>query len=180
MNLYQKKSKLGIVKHCRPMTVNRGVCVSCLLFHRTPHHHPLPYNVPPPLNPMKYVQGKQRWGWCADLAPLWLTATRPVPLLIHKACRVSAGVASLASLHAIRALSSHPCLHFNHHERSDNKKKKKGSPISYSVQSTGETVITVKPLRNSSCTSRWPALVIIQDYWRRLVEYLFNGSPRWL
>lgn len=66
---------------------------------------PTTSHFPPPQHLMKYVQGKQRWGWCADLPPLWLTATRPVPLLIYKACRVSARVASLASLHAIRALS---------------------------------------------------------------------------
>lgn len=70
----------------------------------------LPYTPQPPtsLHPkhlMKYVQGKQRWGWCADLPSLGLTTTRPVTLLIYKACRVSARVASLASLHAIRALS---------------------------------------------------------------------------
>lgn len=82
---------------------------------------------------MKYVQGKQRWGWCTDLPLPWLTATCPVPLLIYKACRVSARVASLASLPRHKGTFITPCLHFNHQERSDNKT---GAPISYSVQSS--------------------------------------------
>lgn len=99
----------------------RSLCVSCLLF-PPPSQNP-PHLPPTPTHPshqpqylMKYVQGKQRWGWCADLPPPWLTATCPVPLLIYKACRVSARVASLASLPRHKGTFITPCLHFNHQE----------------------------------------------------------------
>lgn len=115
------------------MTVNREQSVCELPFISTAlPESPHTASPPPTRYLMKYVQGKQRWGWCADLPPPWLTATCPVPLLIYKACRVSARVASLASLPRHKGTFITPCLHFNHQERSDNKK---GAPISYSVQS---------------------------------------------
>lgn len=101
----QRERTLGIINSNRPMTVNREEPVWALFYFNHPPIYPTTSHLPPPQHLMKYVQGKQRWGWCADLPPLRLTATRPVPLLIYKACRVSARVASLASLHAIRALS---------------------------------------------------------------------------
>lgn len=100
----ERERTLGIINSNRPMTVNREEPVWAAFYFNHPPICPASPHFPPPQHLMKYVQGKQRWGWCADL-PLWLTATRPVPLLIYKACRVSARVASLASLHAIRALS---------------------------------------------------------------------------
>lgn len=101
----ERERTLGIINSNRPMTVNREEPVWAAFYFNHPPICPTTSHLPPPQYLMKYVQGKQRWGWCADLPPLWLTATRPVALLIYKACRVSARVASLASLHAIRALS---------------------------------------------------------------------------
>lgn len=101
----ERERTLGIINSNRPMTVNREEPVWAAFYFSHPPICPTTSHFPLPQHLMKYVQGKQRWGWCADLPPLWLTATRPVPLLIYKACRVSARVASLASLHAIRALS---------------------------------------------------------------------------
>lgn len=101
----ERERTLGIINSNRPMTVNREEPVWAAFYFNHPPICPTTSHFPPPQYLMKYVQGKQRWGWCADLPSLWLTATRPVPLLIYKACRVSARVASLASLHAIRALS---------------------------------------------------------------------------
>lgn len=101
----ERERTLGIINSNRPMTVNREEPVWAAFYFNHPPICPTTSRFPPPQYLMKYVQGKQRWGWCADLPPLWLTATRPVPLLIYKACRVSARVASLTSLHAIRALS---------------------------------------------------------------------------
>lgn len=101
----EKERTLGIINSNRPMTVNREEPVWAAFYFNHPPIRPTTSHFPPPKHLMKYVQGKQRWSWCADLPPLWLTATCPVPLLIYKACRVSARVASLVSLHAIRALS---------------------------------------------------------------------------
>lgn len=104
----ERERTLGIINSNRAMTVNREESVCELPFISTAlREAPTSSHLPPtpPRYLMKYVQGKQRWGWCADLPPPWLTATCPVPLLIYKVCRVSARVASLASLHAIKALS---------------------------------------------------------------------------
>lgn len=103
--------------------------------------YPTTSHLPPPQYLMKYVQGKQRWGWCADLPPLWLTTTRPVPLLIYKACRVSARVASLTSLPRHKGTFKHP-VYISGGARGAITKKN-GSPISHGVKEYGGTAAAV-------------------------------------
>lgn len=103
----RERGHLVILIVTEPWQWTEELVWAAFYFNRLPLY-PTTSHLPPPQYLMKYVEGKQRWGWCADLPPLWLTTTRPVPLLIYKACHVSARVASLASLPRHKGTFKHP------------------------------------------------------------------------
>lgn len=142
MNVYQQRERererghLVILIVTEPWQWTEELVWAAFYFNRLPLY-PTTSHLPPPQYLMKYVEGKQRWGWCSDLPPLWLTTTRPVPLLIYKACHVSARVASLASLPRHKGTSKHP-VYISGGARGAITKKR--SPISDSVKEYGGMV----------------------------------------
>lgn len=132
----RERGHLVILIVTEPWQWTEELVWAAFYFNRLPLY-PTTSHLPPPQYLMKYVEGKQRWGWCADLPPLWLTTTRPVPLLIYKACHVSARVASLASLPRHKGTFKHP-VYISGGARGAITKKR--SPISYSVKEYGGMV----------------------------------------
>lgn len=139
MCISRERGHLVLLIVTEPWQWTEELVWAAFYFNRLPLY-PTTSHLPPPQYLMKYVQGKQRWGWCADLPPLWLTTTRPVPLLIYKACRVSARVASLTSLPCHKGTFKHP-VYISGGVRGAITKN--GSPISYSVKEYGGTVAAV-------------------------------------